>query len=178
MLPKKIALKPTINNDIKRVLQLDGYRKTYLAEHIRGLIRIYGLRGINSDGLLGLLYDILFIDNITTDHFSQFQEMWTHRSSEVPEHMEWWSVFRAFVCSCLSKTHEQMNRFYQMSHPQAPTSTKWFPQPAKMEAPRPNMAAPPIQIVVQLKRELPGSEAHADAAATGNSPELPVAFEH
>ena len=71
-----------------------------------------------------------------------------------------------------------MNRFYQMSHPQAPTSTKWFPQPAKMEASGPNVAVPTIQIVVQLKRELSASEAHVNADATGNSPELPVTREY
>ena len=124
MPPKKNISKPTINDDIKRVLQLDGYQKTYLAEHIQGLIWIYGLRGIKSDGLLGLLYDILFIDNIITDHFSQFQEMWTHRFSEFPEHVEWWSIFRAFVRDYFSKTREQMNQFYRVSHTQAPASTK------------------------------------------------------
>jgi hypothetical protein len=166
--PKKSTTKATIIDDIRRVLKLDGYRKTYLAEHIRGLIRIYGLGGIKSDGALGLLYDILFIDNITTNHFSQFQEMWTHRSSELPEHVEWWSVFRAFVRDCFNTTRDQMNRFYRESHPKAAAGTKWFPQPAKMEAPKPDVGTPPIQIRVQLKRGLPAGGGQWDAAAPGN----------
>ena len=171
---RKDPSKPTLNDEIGRLLLLDGYRKTYLAEHIRGLIRIYGLHGIKSDGALGLLYDILFIDNITTDHFSRFQGMWIHRYSVVPEHVEWWSVFRAFVRDCFNKTREQMNRFYRESHPDAPNDTKWFPQPAKMEPPRPDVATPPIQIAMQSKRGPPDVGADDDRAAAGNSPKSPA----
>ena len=73
---------------------LHGYRKTYHAEHIRGLISIYGLRGLKLDGAFGLVYDIIVIDNITTDHFGQFQEMWGHHDSEERVYKEWWRVFR------------------------------------------------------------------------------------
>jgi hypothetical protein len=101
MSPKNNASQPTLNDDIRRVLLLNGYRKTYIASHIRALIRIYGLAGIKSDGTTGLMFDILFIDNITTDHFGQFQELWPeHRASddlENPEHQEWWKVFRGFL---------------------------------------------------------------------------------
>jgi hypothetical protein len=83
--------------------------------------------------------------------------------------VEWWSVFRAFVRDCFNKTREQMNRFYRESHPDAPGGTKWFPQPAKMEPPRPAVATPPIQIAVQPKRGAP-SGGDGDR---GDSPESP-----
>ena len=93
MPPRSDPSEPTISDEISRVLLLEGHRKTYIADHIRALIRIYGLAGMKSDGMVGLMFDILFIDNTTTDHFGKFQEFWPeYRPSDDldnPEHREW-----------------------------------------------------------------------------------------
>jgi hypothetical protein len=152
MPPKSNSSKATLNDDIRRVLLLDGYRKTYLASHIRGLIRTYGLAGIKSDGATGLMFDILFIDNVTTHHFGQFQKLWPeHRASDGPdsddpEHQEWWKVFRGFLRDCFNKTRVHMNRYFRESHPTAPAKKNWFPRPPKMTPPKPDLGTPPIVI--------------------------------
>ena len=89
MPPRNDRTTSSLNDEVKSFLLLNGYRKTYLAEHIWGLISIYGLRGLKSDGAFGLMYDIIFIENITTDHFGRFQKMWGHHDSEVTEYKEW-----------------------------------------------------------------------------------------
>ena len=112
MPPRKEGTQSTLNDDIKRLLLLGGSRKTFLAEHIRALIRIYGLRGIKSDGADGLLYDILFCDNITTDHFAQFQGMWDNRFSKAHEHVDWWKTFQGFIRDCFNKARDQTNNYF------------------------------------------------------------------
>ena len=157
MPPRKDLTKPSLNDEVEQVLLLKGYQKTFLAEHIRGLISIYGLRGVKSDGAFGLMYDILFIDNITTDHFSQFQWMWGHHDSKEPQYDLWWSVFRKFLRDCFNKSREQLNRYFRESHPDAPHGTKWFPPPAKMAPPKADFGlTPPVAIsTVNIKKRSP-----------------------
>jgi len=62
---------------INRCLSLDRDRiKAFILEHIRGLIRIYNVCGVRDEWVWDLLYDIIFLDPVTTCHFSQFQMMW------------------------------------------------------------------------------------------------------
>jgi len=86
---RKDSMTPSLNEEVKSFLLLNGYRKTYLVEHIWGLISIYSLRGLKSDRAFGHIYDIIFIDNITTDHLGRFQKMWGHHDFKVPEYKEW-----------------------------------------------------------------------------------------
>jgi len=171
MPPKKNPEQITRADDFKRVLRLSGYRRRYIAIHIRALIRIYGLRGMKSDGTVGLMYDILFVDNITTHHFEQFQPMWPeHRSSDDtddPEHEEWWKVFRGFLRDCFTKARVQMNKYFRKSHPEAPRKKNWFPRPAKMETPKPDLGTPPIAIksVNVPKRKRQVTEASSSKSA-------------
>jgi hypothetical protein len=178
MPPRKEETTTTPNDDIKRLLLLEGSRKTFLAEHIRALIRIYGLRGIKADGSDGLLYDILFRDNITTDHFAQFQWMWHNRFSGVQEHKEWWKTFQGFIVDCFNKTRTQTNKYFQDSHPEEPVDRKWFPRPAKMHPPRPDEDAPPLTVTVNRKRISIGTfgaadERHAKRARTREAERSP-----
>ena len=152
MPPKKDPSQNTTNDDIKRLLHLDGYRKTYLAEHIRALIRMYGLEGMKSHGTTGLFYDILFIDNITTEHFRRFQAMWELRLSTLPEPKKWWDTFKAFVRDCFNKAREQMNHYYRESNAVAIPGSRWFPRPAKMQPPRPDLGTPPL-VIAQSPRK-------------------------
>ena len=146
MPPKKDPSQKTTNDDIKSLLHLNGYRKTYLAEHIRALIRIYGLEGMKSHGTTGLFYDILFLDTITAHHFQQFQGMWELRLSTLPEHKKWWDAFKAFVRDCFNKARQQTNRYYKKSGAVPIPGRRWFPQPAKMQPPRPDLGTPPLMI--------------------------------
>ena len=156
MPPRKDDTTTTLGDDIEQYLLLKGFPKTFLAEHIRALIRNYGLRGIKSDGSDGLLYDILFLDNITTDHFAQFQPMWENRYSEDPGHKKWWKTFRGFVRDCFNKSRDQINDFFRQSHPEESQTKKWFPRPAKMAPPKPDIETPPpMAITVNRKRGKP-----------------------
>jgi hypothetical protein len=61
---------------INRHLSLDRDRvKGFISEHIRGLIRIYNVCGVKHERAWVLCYDIMFLDPVTTRHFSQFQLM-------------------------------------------------------------------------------------------------------
>jgi hypothetical protein len=83
---------------INRCLSLDWNRiKGFISEHIRGLIRIYNVYGIKDERARDLLYDIIFLDPVTTSHFSQFQLMWPHRRSRSSPFREWWAAFRSYM---------------------------------------------------------------------------------
>jgi len=61
---------------INRRLSLDRHHiKRFISEHIRGLIRIYNVSGVQEERAWDLFYDIIFLDPVTTRHFSQFQLM-------------------------------------------------------------------------------------------------------
>jgi hypothetical protein len=56
---------------INRRLLLDRDRiKGFISEHIRGLIRIYNVCGVEDQWSWYLIYDIIFLDPVTTRHFS------------------------------------------------------------------------------------------------------------
>jgi len=75
---------------INRHLSLDWDRiKGLNSEHSRGLIRIYNVRGVKDERAWDLFYDIIFLDPVTTRHFSQFQLMWPHHRSRSSPFREW-----------------------------------------------------------------------------------------
>jgi len=62
---------------INRRLSLDRDRIWgSIQEHIRGLIRIYNVRGVKDERAWDLFYDIIILDPVMTRHFSHFQLMW------------------------------------------------------------------------------------------------------
>ena len=97
---------------INRRLSLDRDRiKGFISEHIRGLIRIYNVLGVKEERAWDLFYDIIFLDPVTTRHFSQFQLMWPHRRSRSSPFREWWAAFRSYMGQMFDKTRDQMNNW-------------------------------------------------------------------
>jgi len=96
---------------INRRLSLDQDRiKGFISEHTRGLIPIYNVCGIKDERAWDLFYDIIFLDPVTTRHFSQFQLMWLHRRSRSLPFREWWAAFRSYMGKMFDKTRDQMNK--------------------------------------------------------------------
>jgi len=97
---------------INRRLSLDLDRiKGFISEHICGLIRIYNVCGVKDERALDLCYDIIFLDPVTTRHFSQFQLMWPQRRSSSLPFREWWAAFRSYMGQMFDKTCDQMNNW-------------------------------------------------------------------
>jgi len=83
---------------VNRLLSLDRDRiKVFISEHIRGLIWIYNVFGVKDERAWALFYDIIFLDPVTTCHFSQFQLMWPHRCSRSSPFGEWWAAFHSYM---------------------------------------------------------------------------------
>jgi len=97
---------------IYRCLLLDWEsKKGFISEHIRWLIRIYNVCGVIDDRAWDLLYDIIFLDPVTTRHISQFQVMWQHCRSRSSPSREWWTAFRWYMRQMFEKTHDEMNNW-------------------------------------------------------------------
>jgi len=82
----------------------------FISEHIRRLIQIYNLCGVQDERAWDLFYAIIFLDPLTTRHFSQFQLMWPHRSSRCSPVQEWLAAFRSYMGQMINNTREQMNK--------------------------------------------------------------------
>jgi len=67
---------------------VDTRARSLYAEQIRALIRLGGLTGVKDSNSLCLQYYILFVDETTMKHFTQFQGMWTHRNDRQGEYHE------------------------------------------------------------------------------------------
>lgn len=147
MPPKKAPSIPSKTDSIKERLHLDGFIKQLIAEHIRALIRIYAIGGVKDPEALDLMYDILFIDPVTTRHFWQFQGMWKHRGSNETQYKAWWDAFMAFLRDCFDTTRRQMNRYHAETPPADYTDDGvakyhvkkggWYPGTPKMQPPLP-----------------------------------------
>jgi len=97
---------------INRRLSLDrDCIKGFISEHICGFTRIYNVYGIIDGRAWDICYDIIFLDAVTTRHFSQFQMMWPHRRSRSSPFREWWAAFRSYMGQMFDKTRNQMNNW-------------------------------------------------------------------
>jgi hypothetical protein len=97
---------------INRRLSLDqDHIKGFISEHIRGLLRIYNVCSIKDERAWDLFYDIIFLDPVTTCHFSQFQLIWPHRRCRSSPFREWWAAFRSYMGQMFDTTHDQMNNW-------------------------------------------------------------------
>jgi len=97
---------------INRHLSLDWDRKTgCILKHICGLIQIYNVCGVKDERAWDLFYELIFLDPVTTRHFSQFQLMWPHRRSRSSPFWEWWAAFRSYMGQMFDKTRDQMNNW-------------------------------------------------------------------
>jgi hypothetical protein len=74
---------------MKAALLLEGQPKSVLLEHLRALIRMYGIASSTDPLIDRLCYEILFLDLLIVRHFGQFQAMWGRRDSKDPTHVEW-----------------------------------------------------------------------------------------
>jgi len=97
---------------IHRRLSLDRDSiKGFISEPICGLIRIYNVCGVKDERAWDLFYDIIFVDPVTTRHFSEFRLMWPHRRSRSSPFREWWAAFRSYMGQMFDKTRDQMNNW-------------------------------------------------------------------
>jgi hypothetical protein len=83
--------------------------KGFISEHIRGLRRIDNVCSVKHQMAWDLIYDIIFLDAVTTSHFSQHQLMWPHCRSRSSPFREWWAAFRIYKGQMFDKTRNQMN---------------------------------------------------------------------
>jgi len=97
---------------INRLLSLDqDHIKGFISELIHGLIWIYNVCGIKNEMAWDLFHDIIFLDPVTTRHFSQFQLMWPHRRSRSSPFQAWWAAFRSYMGQMFDITRDQMNNW-------------------------------------------------------------------
>jgi hypothetical protein len=94
---------------INRRLSLDrDHIKGFITEQNHGGIRIYNVCGVKHERAWDLIYNIIFLDPVTTRHFSQFKLMWPHRRSKSSPFREWWAAFRSNMGQIFDKTCHQM----------------------------------------------------------------------
>jgi hypothetical protein len=91
-------------------LDQDGM-KGFILEHICGPIRIYNVCGINDERVWDVLHDIIFLDRVTTGHFSQFQLMSPCRRSRSSHFWYWCAAFPSYMGQMFDTTHEQMTNW-------------------------------------------------------------------
>jgi hypothetical protein len=77
------------------------------------MIRMYGIDGIKDGATDQLIYEILFLDPLTTQHFDCFQLMWEHPASTASPLVECWTQFRVFIWDCIDKTRAFNNRYQE-----------------------------------------------------------------
>jgi len=104
------ATMPTLVINQHLVLDRDCI-KGFISEQIRGLIQISNVCSIKDDKAWDLFYDIIFLDPVTTRHFSQFQLMWPHHRSRSSPFREWWAAFRSYMGQMFDKTRNEMNNW-------------------------------------------------------------------
>jgi hypothetical protein len=97
---------------MNRRLSLDRDRiKGFISEYIHGLIRRHNVCGVKDERPLDLFYDIIFLDSVTTCHFSQFQLMRLHCRSWSSLFREWWVAFRSYMGQMFDNTRDQMHNW-------------------------------------------------------------------
>jgi hypothetical protein len=97
---------------INRRLRLDLNRiEGFIWEIMRRLIRIYNVCAVKDEMAWDLFYNIIFLDPVTTRHFSQFLLMWPHRRSRSSPFPEWWAAFCLYMGQMFDKTFDQMNNW-------------------------------------------------------------------
>jgi len=95
---KATARAKMLTSVINRRLSLDRDRmKAFILEHMCGIIQIYNVCGVKAERAWDLFYDIIFLDTVTTLHFSQFQLIWPHCRSRSSPFREWWAAFHSYM---------------------------------------------------------------------------------
>jgi len=86
-------------------------KKVFMSEPIRGPLWIYNYPGFKEERAWDLFYDIIFLDSVTTHHFSPFQWIWLQCRSRSSPFREWWAAFPSYMGQMFDKTHHQMNNW-------------------------------------------------------------------
>jgi len=95
---------------INRCLWLDRNRmEVFKLEQIHGLIVINNVSGVKDERAWDLFHDRIFLDPVTTRHFSQFQLLWQHHRRRSSPFREWWAAFRSYIGQMFHKPHNIMN---------------------------------------------------------------------
>jgi hypothetical protein len=83
---------------INQCLSLDqDCRKGFILQHLRGLIRICKVCGVNDERACDICYNIIILDPVTTSHFSQFLLMWLHHRIMSSPFLEMWAAFYLYI---------------------------------------------------------------------------------
>jgi len=121
---------------INQLLSLDRELiKGFICELICRVIWRYNVCGIKDERAWDLFCDIIFLDPITTRHFSKFKLMWLHRWSRYPPLRMWWAAFHSYMGQMLDKSCDQRNYWrwddpraledrVQCSNPETPSSVR------------------------------------------------------
>jgi len=97
---------------INRCLSLDRDTiKGLISQHIRGLIQIHKVCGVKDERAWDLFHDVIFLDPVTTRHFSQFQPMWRQRRCRSSLFREWSAAFHSYMGQMFDITRDQMNNW-------------------------------------------------------------------
>jgi len=97
---------------INRRLSLDRELiNRFITRLVCGLVQIYNVCGIKDERAWDVFYDIIFIDPLTTCHFSTFQLVWPQRRSRSTSFPEWWAAFRKYMGQMFDKSREHMNNW-------------------------------------------------------------------
>jgi len=97
---------------INRPVLLDrNHIRVFILLHICRLIRIYNVRGVKDERAWGLFYAIIFLNPVTTRHFSQFRLMWPHCRSRSSPLQEWWAALRSYMAQMFDNTRVKMNNW-------------------------------------------------------------------
>jgi len=95
---------------ISRCLWLDrNCWMGFISELTRGLIWPCSVCGSKDVRRWDLVYDIMFLEPVTTCHLSQLQLMWQHHSSMWSPFQKWWAAFCTYMGWMIDKTRDQMN---------------------------------------------------------------------
>jgi len=108
---KVTARKKMLTSVINWLRSIDQDRtKRFISEHIRRLIWIDNVCSVKDQRVWDVVYDIIYLDPVTTRHFSQFQLMWPHRSSRSAPFREWWAAFCSYMGQMNDKTRDKMKQ--------------------------------------------------------------------
>ena len=110
---QKDQLQPTPAEVLREVLQKDAGPGSFISQHIRALIPLYGVDRLEHAEVWELVYDILFLDPVTVRLFARFRWMWEcyetdHRACE-----EWWDLFLRFLVEFFNEGEGQMGNYRQ-----------------------------------------------------------------
>ena len=78
---------------------------------------MYAIHCVKDDGAIDLMYDVLFVDPMTTRYIRQFQGMWKWQTSIQPQYIEWCSGFQSFLQDSFDNTWVQMNQYHNEYSP-------------------------------------------------------------